>query len=183
MTSTEGTVSTRVDADSFLVTPYGIDRQNITPGDMVLIRSGRREKGKVPSRSVNLHSAVYRKHPAVNSLILAQPPNIMAFAISNTPFDSKSIPESYVVLRCVPRLPYGVTYTNEKLLADTIGSTAPVIMIENETLVTSGSSILQAYDRLEVAEFTAKALINTKAIGGFVPMENEKIEALEKAFF
>ena len=61
MISTEGVVSARLDADSFLITPTGCDRGSVEIEDLVLIREGRRESGKLPSRSVRLHHAIYRR--------------------------------------------------------------------------------------------------------------------------
>ncbi len=49
MTSTEGTVSARVDADSFLITPFGVDRKYLDIEDLVLIRKGHRERRKSPA--------------------------------------------------------------------------------------------------------------------------------------
>ena len=45
MTSTEGTVSARVDADSFLISPFGVDRSYLDESDFVLVRRGMRERG------------------------------------------------------------------------------------------------------------------------------------------
>ena len=50
LTSTEGSFSARLDGTSFLITPYGIDRQAVDLPDLVLIRDGQREAGKQPSR-------------------------------------------------------------------------------------------------------------------------------------
>jgi L-fuculose-phosphate aldolase len=49
-------------------------------------------------------------------------------------------------------------------------------------LLTTGASILQAFDRLEVAEFTARSLIETASIGGEVPISDDHIRELEAKF-
>ena len=41
---------------------------------------------------------------------------------------------------------------------------------------------LEAYDRLEVLEATADALINCRAVGTLVPMSDESIRKLERVF-
>jgi L-fuculose-phosphate aldolase len=48
--------------------------------------------------------------------------------------------------------------------------------------MTTGSTILKAFDRLEVAEFSAKALLDTAMIGSHVPIGDEDIADLKKAF-
>jgi L-fuculose-phosphate aldolase len=45
-----------------------------------------------------------------------------------------------------------------------------------------GTDILSAFDRLEVAEFSAKSLIDTAVLGPLVPIGNNEIHDLEKAF-
>ncbi len=47
----------------------------------------------------------------------------------------------------------------------------------------TGKDILEAYDRLEVLEATAEAIINSKALGEMAPMSEQVIQDLEKAFF
>ena len=64
MISTEGVVSARLDPESFLITPTGQDRASLAIEDVVLVRQGAREAGKLPSRSVRLHQAIYARHPA-----------------------------------------------------------------------------------------------------------------------
>ncbi len=45
-TSTQGTFSVRLSKDSFLITPYGVDRKYIEPEDLVRIDANYREAGK-----------------------------------------------------------------------------------------------------------------------------------------
>ena len=86
--STQGTYSRRIDNDTFIITPFDKDRMYLESDDIVAIKNGRREKGKKPSRSVMLHHEIYKKHPDINSVIIAYPPNVMAFAITGAEFDS-----------------------------------------------------------------------------------------------
>ena len=58
-TSTQGTFSVRLGKDSFLITPYGVDRKYIEPEDIVRIDFNWREAGKNPSRSAHLHKLIY----------------------------------------------------------------------------------------------------------------------------
>jgi len=182
VTSTEGTFSTRLDEDSFLITPYGADRKNLEIEDMVLIQNGRREAGKLPSRSVVMHQKIYEKHPDINAIFLAFPPNLMAFAVSATPFDTRTIPESYILLRDIPLLPFGPQYLDLEELATTISKDSPMVLIENDCLISTGTDLLQAFDRLEVAEFSAKAIIAARALGPVVPINEEQTQDLNRVF-
>src|SRR5690606_11428080 len=82
-TSTQGTFSQRLSDGSIITTPYNMDRKYLEPADLVRIKDGKREVGKIPSRSIKLQQAIYEAQPHINSIILAHPPNIMAFAITN----------------------------------------------------------------------------------------------------
>ena len=108
MTSTEGSFSARLDGDSFLITSYRIDRQTVGLEDLTLIRGGRREAGRRPSRAVLLHQAVYRRHPEARAVVNAIPVNATAFSVTATPLDARTIPESYLLLRDVARVPFGL---------------------------------------------------------------------------
>lgn len=182
MISTVGTVSTRLDEKSFLITPVGFDRNHLTPEDLVLVSDDHRERGRMPSRAVNLHSAIYRKHPEIRCIMTAVPPSITTYGIVTKPFDTRTIPESYIVLRDMPVIPYGVQYRNPDQAADAISKRSPVILLQNDAVLTTGSTILEAFDRIEVAEFSAQALIQALSLGEFVPISDDEITNLKKRF-
>lgn len=181
-TSTQGTFSQRLDGDSFIITPYMEDRKYIEPEDIVLINNGVKEAGKIPSRSVMLHRYIYEKHPHINSVIIAHPPNIMAFAVTREAFDSRIIPESYILLRNVPRLPFGSSFMQPEMAADVFKKDTPVAIVENDCVITTGNSLINAFDRLEVLEYSASAIISSARIGEVVKIKGERIEEIEKAF-
>ena len=49
-------------------------------------------------------------------------------------------------------------------------------------MLVTGEDVLDAFDRLEVLESTAEALINARAVGTMVPLSDEVIHELEDAF-
>lgn len=181
-TSTQGTFSERLSDGSFIITPYGIDRKYIEPADIVRIENGMKEYGKYPSRSAPLHSEIYRRNPEINSLIIAHPPNIMAFAVSDAYFNSRIIPESYIMLRDVPKLPFGSSFLQPAMTAAEISMKNPVVLIENDCVIVAGTSLINAFDRLEVAEFSAKAIISAGGIGEIANIDDDEIERINKAF-
>jgi len=183
MISTEGVVSARLGPDQFLITPTGQDRQTMDIGDVVRVENGQREAGKLPSRSVRLHAALYERHPDVSCIMTAQSPYATAYTISDADMNTRTIPESYIMLRDVPRVTYGTQFNDYDAIADLVSPTRPVLLIQNDCVLTVGSSVLQAFDRLEVAEFTARSLLETMSIGPLVPIGQPEIEDLERKFF
>ncbi len=182
MTSTEGTASARVDEQSFLITPYGIDRSHLEIEDIVLIQDDRAEQGKQPSRAAMLHQVIYTQRPEIQCIITAQCPHAMAYAVTGQALDTKTIPESYVVLRNVPLVPFGSAYDAPERVSAALSKNSPAVLILNDTLLTTGTSILQAFDRLEVADFTAFSLLNASHIGPLVAIAPAQVAELEEKF-
>ena len=55
-------------------------------------------------------------------------------------------------------------------------------MVKNDCIAVTGDSLLNAFDRLEVAEYSAKALVFAKNLGDMVPISEEQIEEIKDAF-
>ena len=181
-TSSQGTFSERLPDGTFIITPYDKDRKYLKPEDLVKISNGARELGKNPSRSVMLHKYIYDMHPEINSVILAHPPNLMAFAVSDAELDSRIIPESYIMLRDVKKFPFGSSFMQPELTAKEVGIVHPVTLIENDCCIVTGTSLLNAFDRLEVAEFSAKAIVNAVSLGKVVKIDDSEIDRIIDAF-
>lgn len=183
MMSTYGTASVRWRGDDFMITRTDVTRWNIDLDDIVQVRGGRREPGKVPSRAMWLHQEIYRRNPQVNAIIMTQPPYLMAFGATHEHMDVKTIPESWIFLQDMPNLPFGSQFTGRTDIPDLVAQQVPAVLVNNDAVIVTGKSLLQAFDRLEVAEFSAKSLCMGKAIGVFFPIGEAEIEDLKKAFF
>jgi L-fuculose-phosphate aldolase len=181
-TSTQGTFSQRLDDGSFIITPYKKDRKYLSEADIVKVENGKREAGKWPSRSVFFHEWVYRNQPHVNSIMIAHPPSIMAFAVTDSEFDSRTIPESYILLRNVPRIEYSQVVDQPEQASQVFVKENPVVIVNNDCVIVTGSSLLNAFDRLEVAEYSAKAIISASCLGDIVHIDNSKIKEIDVAF-
>lgn len=179
ITSSLGDISARFNDSSFLITPAGSDRRHLAAEDMVLVTNGgRHEAGKWPGETVGLHRLIYERFASVQAVIFAQPPNATTFAITGVPFDTRTIPESYIMLREIPRLPYPAIehFSNMDF------NRTPVVLLENEGLLVTGNDLVQALDRLEVAEYTARSLIATNPIGPLQPIGEAELHELRQMF-
>jgi L-fuculose-phosphate aldolase len=181
--STQGSYSARVDASSFVITPYRVDRGVVEVEDLVLVRDGCYEAGKLPSRAATVHEAIYRVHPHTGAIVNAYPVNATAFSVTGIPLDTRTIPESYVVVREVARAPYGVQVGDGEALAAALGPTRPAAILENDGVLVTGSDVLEAFDRLEVLESTAEAIINCRAVGPLRHLGEQVTRELDEAFF
>lgn len=181
-TSTQGTFSQRLSDGSFLITPYNMDRKYIETENIVRIKSGMCEAGKTPSRSVLLHQAIYEAHPAIGSVLIAHSAAIMAFAVTEAEFDSRTIPESYIMLRDVRRMPFFSTTQDVAGTAASFSPQTPVVLVDNQCVIVTGDSLLNAFDRLEVLDYSARAIIDAKDIGPLVMISDAQVKEIEKAF-
>ncbi|TLS51672.1 class II aldolase/adducin family protein [Paenibacillus antri] len=181
-TSTQGTFSQRLEGNGFLITPFGKDRKYMEPEDFVAVQDGRVEEGKIPSKSLLLHEAIYRLQPHVGSIVIAHPPNIMAFAVTDAPFDSRTIPESYILLRGAPKLAFDAVYRDPEATASRMTKDTPIAIVRNNCVIVTGQGLLSAFDRLEVAEYSAKSILAAKALGDIVHIDEGRIRELEVAF-
>ena len=182
MIGSYGTVSVRWYNNNFLITPRNVPRWEIQNKDIVQIRDGKREPGKLPSRTVRLHEQIYRENPGVNSIILTQSPNIMAFGVSEAKLDVRTIPESWIFLQDIPVIPFGKQFSKDSTIPKIISESSPSVIIQNDSIIVTGDKLLQTFDRLEVAEFSAKSLIMGKSLGELVPMSPGQLEELRKNF-
>ena len=180
--STEGSFSARVSDDSFLITPTRRDRERLRADDFVLVCGDQRESGKLASRAARAHQAIYEKHPHVQAIVFAHPVNVTAFSVTDVKFDTRTIPESYVFLRDVHRVPYGVQYRDDGEIGNYVSQSSPTAILENDGVLVTGSSILAAFDLLEVLEATAESVINAGAIGDISVMSSDVIDELCTAF-
>ena len=108
---------------------------------------------------------IYKKNPDCKAVITAVPPYLIAYGVTEAEFNIKMLPESFGVLRDVQKIPYGSGFDYYDEITESICAQSPVRFIENDCVVITGKNILKAYDRLEVAEYTARALFCSLLLG------------------
>jgi len=182
MISSYGTVSARWNGNNFLITPRDVPRWEMGLEDVVQIVDGKREPGKLPSRAVKVHQKIYEENPHVNSIILTQPQHIMAYGVSGNKLDVRTIPESWIFLQDIPMVEFGTQFDDAVQLARMFTQDTPAVIIKNDSIIVTGDKLLQTFDRLEVAEFSARSLIMGHPLGTLVPISNDQIEDLRKKF-
>lgn len=181
--STAGALSARLDAAHFLITPRRRDRLELEPPGIVRATAEACEAGKRPSRAARLHARIYATQPEVGAVLCAQPAHASAFCMTRAALSSRTIPESYLVLRDVPRIPFACIVRDADAIAARLSLRAcSVLLIENEGAVVIGRDLLEAFDRLEVLEATAEAILMSRPLGPLVPMPEAALAELRQAF-
>jgi len=175
-------LSARISSDNFLVTPAGFDPMYLDADQMVRIDQGRAEAGKKPSSASMVCREIYRKCPWVNAVFMTRPPNLMAFAATGNELNSRTIPESYINLRDIPLVPFRQYFEDYASVVKLLSPSTPVLLIENCGLLTVGKTLLEAFDRLEVGEFTAKCILLARRIGKLKPINQAQVDEIIDAF-
>ena len=182
MISSYGTVSVRWRENDFLITPTNVLRWDIQNEDMVQIRDGKREPGKLPSRATWLHQEIYKRNPGINSIILTQPPYLMAYSVSREKLDVRTIPESWIFLQDVPSVPFGSQFAGKETILELVSEETPAVIINNDSVLVTGDELLGTFDRLEVAEFSAQSLTMGASLGNLVPINANQVQELREKF-
>ncbi|RXP59389.1 class II aldolase/adducin family protein [Lutibacter sp. HS1-25] len=180
MISSYGTVSIRLENNDFLITPTNVNRWDLDVEDIVQIKDGKREAGKTPSRAAWIHQEIYKNNPNVNSIIMTQSPYLMAFGITDSYLNVRTIPESWIFLQDIPKVKFGAYYDNAS--SQVLNNCTTALIVENDSVIITGNKLLQTFDYLEVAEFSAKSVVLGSSLGEMVPINDEQVEDLRKKF-
>ncbi|UKM63863.1 class II aldolase/adducin family protein [Flavobacteriaceae bacterium GSB9] len=181
MISSYGTVSMRLENNDFLITPTDVSRWDMNLEDIVQIKDGKREKGKIPSRATWIHQEIYKNNPGVNSIIMTQSPYLMAFGVTKSYLNVRTIPESWIFLQDIPSVKYG-THFKFNNNSEIVENCTTALIIENDSVIITGDKLLQTFDYLEVAEFSAKSIVLGASLGEMVPINDNQVEELRQKF-
>jgi L-fuculose-phosphate aldolase len=165
--ATEGNLSVRVGAASLLITPSGRRKDELAPGDLVVIGvvASETEGAEMPrpSSDLTIHRAIYAARPDVTAVVHAHLPAAMALTLAGEIPDPSALPETALFLGRLPFLSFGEPGSME--LAGRIGAAfadaeppRPVaVLLERHGAVAIGAggdegSLHLAVDRLELVE-------------------------------
>ncbi len=181
-TAADGVYAARTGKDSFIINPAEFDCGKPDIEDFVLIKGKKIESGKRPDARAWFAKLVFDRYPEINSLIIARPPCLTGYAVSHTEFNPLVIPESYIMLREMPDFKFSGAYGKAEDLLKKLSPRYPVVLVQNEGVISVGKSPLEAFDRMEVAEFSAQATITAPNLGGMTPINRKQVQDLVKAF-
>ena len=183
ISGTDGNVSGRLSHDRLLVTPAGVNKGYLEPGDLVEVDlEGKAVLGGKPSTEVLLHTAVYKVRPDAMGVVHAHPPSCVALTLVKMGMDEPVIPEIVGALGRVPTAPYATPGTGDLPASFLpLAEKHDAFLLERHGSVTMGSSVTQAMDRLEMIEHAATILVRAHSMGLVTPMTPEQVRRLRGA--
>jgi L-fuculose-phosphate aldolase len=181
-TSTQGVLSARLSEEAFLLTPSGVPLDRLEPRDLLRVAFRDRVSGEHDARQA-LHATLYRRHPEVGAIAHGQGENTAGFGTAGMPLPARTIPESYILVREPGSVSFRETRVDSTRVAGVLNPDRPVALVRNDGALALGASLMDAFDRLEVLEATAAALIASRPLGEFAPMSDQQLVELRKTFF
>ena len=165
----DGNLSALLPDGSILCTKAGCHKGFLTDEDLVVIdRAGRKLRGSGnPTSEMQMHLACYEERPDCRAVVHAHPPISIAFTIANVSMARCVLPEVVLTLGAVPTVPYQTTGTRN--LADSLRPFVrdhDAVLMDTHGAVCLGTSVLEAFCRLETVEHTALITKTARDLGG-----------------
>ena len=132
-----------------IMTPEG---KSLTPALKLSIESG-------------LHLALYAARPDVSAIVHAHPVTATFFCTTDIPINMHLTAEAYLVAGEVVRIPYAMMGTSElaRLVAEYMKNCDCGLM-DNHGVITVGTTLLSAFDKMELLENAAKQTLMAQSI-------------------
>ena len=128
-----------------------------------------------------MHLRIYNERKDIKAVCHAHPPISTSFAIAGMSLKQAIYPEAIVNLGVVPCVHYEPP--GSQGIPDSIAPYVKIynaLLLANHGAVTWGSSLIEAWYRLESLEHYAMILMHTKNIGKANVLSNEQIDELIK---
>ena len=175
----QGGFSVRVDDRSFAITPVDADLERVfnSPDDLLRV-SIRSDRPRGPAAAV--HRAIYAAHARIEAVIDAAPVNATAFSVTEASLETRTIPESVMLLGKLADVPYELLENAPGEVAEIVSPQRPAALVRNRGVLISGVSLVDAFDRLEVLEAAAESVIMARSVGDLRPMSDEAVAELQR---
>ena len=159
----EGNISVRVSRDRLLITPSGLRKDELEPGDLIVVdvhggAAHASTDGRRPSSDVAIHRAIYAARADIAAVVHAHVPAAMALTLEGEIPDPGALPETALLLPRLPFVPFGAPGSDELAtrIAAALGE-PPVplpgaALLERHGAVAVGVTVDEAVDRMELVD-------------------------------
>lgn len=126
-----------------------------------------------------LHCEFYKIRKDVNYIIHVHSPYLSTFAACNRPLDDALMAENVFYFGQIPIAEYGLPSSTD-LVEKTAKyfSEYTAVLMANHGFIVGGTTIKDAYMKLELAESYAQVVLNSKLLGGAVSLNEKQIEEI-----
>ena len=184
-TTSGGNISLKISDDIIVITPSATDKGRMRwkeVGIMTLAGENLTPELK-PSIENEMHLSIYRKKKEISAIVHAHPLFASAFTAMKCTINTDLTAEAKAICGDPCFVPYALMGTRELAsVASESVMKSDILLLENHGILTTGSSLLQAFDKLEVLENAAKMTMIVGLTGKKKPLSKANIRELERLF-
>jgi L-fuculose-phosphate aldolase len=184
-TTSGGNISLKISDDIIVITPSATDKGRMRWKEVgIMTLAGKNLTPELkPSIENEMHLSIYKKKKEISAIVHAHPLFASAFTAMKCTIDTDLTAEAKAICGDPCFVPYALMGTMElaSLASESIMK-SDILLLENHGILTTGSSILQAFDKLEVLENAAKMTMIVKMTGKKKPLSKASILELERLF-
>lgn len=187
LTSTSGgNISVRISAEEILISPSQTDKGRMKASQIIRMKTDGTFDNKLfkPSMEFGFHLAIYKSRSDVQAIVHAHPVLATSFAVSHKTIQCDLMGESRAILGTPVFASYALMGSEN--LANNVAlafENSNVVLMENHGIITAGNSLLEAFDRMEVLENTARINILAGLLGGAKPINEANLKAIDDLLF
>ncbi|GHV85144.1 aldolase [Spirochaetia bacterium] len=166
----DGNITCKAGPDCIWATPTGVSKGYMKAGDLVKMDLNGKiiHQGSLPpSSEIKMHLRVYNENSEVMGVCHAHPPAATSFAIAGISLDKAIYPEALVTLGTVPVVHYEAP--GSQGIPDSVAPYCRdynALLLANHGALAWGTSLMEAWFRLESLEHYAMILMYTGNIIG-----------------
>jgi L-fuculose-phosphate aldolase len=182
LAATDGNVSVRL-GDQLLITPSGVNK-GIMEADQVLTvdLTGSVIAGTgQPSSEIQMHLLAYRLRADVNAVVHAHLPYATACTLAGIDLLEPILPEVVITLGGIPTAPYATPGTIEvpEAIREYVQE-YDAILLARHGAMTVGRDVVDAYNKMEKLEHTARVVLAARLQGPLPPLSAAEVEKLRR---
>lgn len=168
VTASDGNVSYRINEEHIILTPSGKSKGILKTEDILVVDF----KGNVvegtgrSSKEYPMHRAIYQTKEEIKAVVHTHPVYATAFALAGKNIPNNHLIEAKMMLKGCALAEYATPGTNEMVEAiKPYIDQVYVILLKNHGALTYGTSLEDAFCKMEVLESIAKTIIVSKILG------------------
>lgn len=184
-TTSGGNISLKVSDDTILITPSATDKGNMKwkeVGIMSILGENQTPDLK-PSIECVLHLNIYKKNSEVLAVVHAHPVFASSFTAMKSTINTSLTAEARAICGEPRFVPYAIMGSSDLAEITAENATdADVLLLENHGILTTGKTLLSAFDKLEVLENAAKMTLIVEMTGKKKSLSPSRLRELDKLF-
>jgi L-fuculose-phosphate aldolase len=184
-TTSGGNISLRLSDDLIFITPSATDKGRMRWKEVGIINifGENLTPHLKPSMETGMHLEIYKKKNEIRAVVHAHPVFASLFTAIKAKINTSLTAEARAILGEPLFVKYEVM--GSAALANEAAMNilkSDILLLENHGILTTGSTLLQAFDKIEVLENAAKMTLMTGLTGKKRPLDRARIAELEKLF-